>query len=176
MRFVVGVMLCFGVILGADFSLDDLKSIARDHISGEWIQEKRLLHFDNVIKSSGKFRIANKELLWEIQSPIQNEIKLNSDHLFIRQNNQWVIADRQYDKDIFLDIVNLNIENIKKNFDLSLSGSKQQWSIELLPKNLILKKIFQSIKISGDKYVKTMILHESNGDITTNSFHNVREN
>lgn len=176
MRFFIVLMFVFNAIFGASFDLDDLKNIARDNIGGEWIQDKQLLHFDNVIKSSGRFKIINKELFWEIQTPIQNEIKLNGKHLFVKQNNQWVIADKQYDKDIFLDIVNLNVKNIKNNFDLNLSGSKQQWTIELLPKNIILKKIFKSIKISGGKYVQTMILYESNGDITTNTFYNISEN
>ena len=173
MRILIGVLAWLSVAFGGAFSLDDLLHIERDRIGGEWIQNKQLIAFENTIKSSGKFKIIDKELFWESTSPIESEMKLNEKHMYIKQNNQWIIANRQYDKDIFLDIINLNFENIKKNFNLQLSGSSQQWSIELKPKSVILQKIFRSIFISGGRHVQMMVLTESNGDITTTTFHNV---
>ena len=67
-------------------------------------------------------------------------------------------------------IISLDESELRKEFDIKTSGSLKEWSIELIPKNLLFKQIFKSIKISGDKAVKKIELDEVSGDKTLNEF------
>lgn len=152
------------------FSIDDLRSIKKENINGDFTQSKKISGFSSEIKSSGSFSIANDEILWHTKKPIVSSVKITGDGVFILQNTQnWVKTSNHYDKSLFLNILNLDFEALKGNFDFKLNGDKSAWHLTLTPKGII-KNIFKRIEISGGEFVKSVVLIESNDDKTENRF------
>lgn len=152
------------------FSIDDLRSIKKENINGDFTQSKKISGFNSEIKSSGSFSIANDEILWHTKKPIVSSVKITGDGVFILQNTQnWVKTSNHYDKSLFLNILNLDFDALKGNFDFKLNGDKSAWHLTLTPKGII-KNIFKRIEISGGEFVKSVVLIESNDDKTENRF------
>lgn len=169
-------ILCLAILSLYGFKLEDLKDIKRDNIKGEFIQSKRVVGFSNEIKSSGEFSIKDNILLWQTKKPIENTIKITKDGIFTLRDSKWIETSQNYDKSLFLSVVNLDFEALENNFEIEISGSKDAWNLSLKPKGVILAKIFDYINISGGEYVKSIVLKEQSGDLTTNSFSNVKFN
>lgn len=171
--------IVFFVILCASlwaFDVKDLSDIKKDNIKGDFVQTKKITGFSKEIKSSGSFSIANNELLWHTKKPVVSSVKLTSEGIFTLQNPQnlqdsasWIKTSQSYDKSLFLNIMKLDFEALKNNFDFQITGNKNAWNLTLTPKGII-KHIFQNIKISGGEFVKNIVLIEANGDITENKF------
>ncbi len=157
------------------FSLNDLEKImVHDNINGSFKQEKIITGFPNPIISNGKFIIKNKELLWITEKPRASSIKINVDGIFsLSKDNQWVKIQGQYDKSIFLDIVNMNLKKINSIFEIELSGSAEKWIMNLIPKTHIAGKIFKKIIINGSRYVASIEIIEENSDKTKMIFSNI---
>lgn len=151
------------------FSVDDLRSIKKANIDGDFTQSKKISGFSSEIKSSGSFSITNDEILWHTKKPIVSSVKITGDGVFILQSQNWVKTSNHYDKSLFLNILNLDFDALKGNFDFKLKGDKSAWHLTLTPKGII-KNIFKRIEISGGEFVKSVVLIESNDDRTENRF------
>jgi len=149
---------CFGYELG------ELKNIVKtDGVSGNFTQTKSLAGFNKSIKSTGEFRLETLE-------PVTSKVFINKDGIFKNENGKLEKTTANFDEKLFLAIISLDENELRKEFDIKTSGSLKEWSIELSPKNLLFKQIFKSIKISGDKAVKKIELDEISGDKTLNEF------
>ena len=157
------------------FSVNELEKVmVNDNINGEFHQEKIISGFPNPILTSGQFSIKNKELLWITEKPRNSSIKINTDGIFsLSSNGVWSKIQGQYDKSMFLDIVNMNFKKINSIFDIDLLGSSNSWVMKLKPKTHIAGKIFKSIIIKGGVFVSSIEIVEKNGDKTIMKFLNV---
>ena len=63
---------------------------------------------------------------------------------------------------------------MEKQFDLALSGTEQQWTLQLTPKTAITRQIFTRIGISGDTVVRKIQLDEKQGDRTVMQFEQIQ--
>ncbi|CUU70516.1 hypothetical protein [Campylobacter hyointestinalis] len=54
-----------------------------------------------------------------------------------------------------------------------MSGDDQSWSIDLKPRNFI-SKIFENITISGDEFIRSMVLNETSKDVTRYEFFDIK--
>ena len=153
------------------FNLEYLQQIHSNSAKGEFIQNKHLKHFDQVLQSRGEFEIANGELIWSITSPIKQKSKITKDGIWIANaQNVWQKLEQNYDKELILSLLSFDFDSIKEQFDITLSGNKAQWQLNLKPKNIWLKKIFNQINISGKEHIEIMSFDEANGDKTINEF------
>lgn len=151
-------------------SLQDLSYLKEQKIAGKFTQIKKIQGFEKELVSSGEFRLENKTLFYHIQSPINQQLKMNEQGVFVLENGAWLKQSKDYDKSLFLDIIELDFEKLQKSFKITLKGDKNAWSVQLKPINLVLEKIFDKIEIYGSKRVEKVILIEKNGDITQNIF------
>ena len=70
-----------------------------------------------------------------------------------------------------------NSEVLQNNFDVDFSFSGSDWKAVLLPKDNMVKKILQSLSISGKAAsdyadLNTIVMSEANGDSITYNFTN----
>ena len=75
---------------------------------------------------------------------------------------------------LFLDLLGGNTQGLEKQFDLALSGTEQQWTLQLTPKTAITRQIFTRIGISGDTVVRKIQLDEKQGDRTVMQFEQIQ--
>lgn len=157
-------------------SFDELeKNMVSDNINGDFNQEKIITGFPNPIVSKGTFSIKNKELLWVTEKPRKSTIKINANGIFsLSESSKWNKIQGQYDKSMFLDIVNMDFNKISSFFNIKLSGTADKWVMILNPKTHIAGKIFKNITINGGKYVSLIEIVEENGDKTIMKFLNVK--
>ena len=156
-------------------TLDNLDNILiKNNIFGEFTQTKIIEGFPNPIISSGNFIIKDKILFWNTVKPRENNIKINESGIYSKKNdNSWNKIKSEYDKSLFLDIVNMNFSKIDNLFNIKITGDNKNWEILLKPKSSIVGKIFKEIKIYGNKYVNNIHIIEENGDLTRMDFKNV---
>ncbi len=150
------------------FDLKELeKSLHVEKIEGNFTQIKTIKNFPMPFTSSGEFKILHsKTLFWTTQKPIQNQIKIDQNGIFEKnEKNQW-IKTSQIDKGIFLDLLSLNEKKINEIFTSSLKGSKEAWELELEPKSFFLKKIFEKIKLQGSSHIKSFDINQTSGNLT----------
>ena len=53
---------------------------------------------------------------------------------------------------------------LQRDFELALQGDAQNWQLTLTPRALLLKQIFNSIRIDGGALVQRIVLDETQGD------------
>lgn len=182
------------------FSLEELQENIKQSLSGKtmqgkFTQEKQLKGFSNVIKSFGTFSLVakngevseEKTLFWEIYSPIKSTIKITPKGVFqkdpsdqSKQNQssqtKWIAINNN--QEMLLEILSIDFKALQKYFTFSFTQSGEVWQLALKPKNALIAKVFDSILLQGKtKYpslLEKVVLYESNGDITTNIFSNIK--
>ena len=104
----------------------------------------------------------------------KSSMKIKADGILrLSSNGAWSKIQGQYDKSMFLDIVNMNFKKVNSIFDIDLSGSAKNWIMNLKPKRNIAGKIFKNIIIKGGVFVSSIEIIEENGDKTIMKFFNV---
>ena len=69
-----------------------------------------------------------------------------------------------------------DISAIESQFSLNLTGTEENWTLQLMPSSLLMKQIFDSIKIRGGETVKEIELNEKQGDRTLIRFDQIEIN
>lgn len=155
------------------FDLNSLKHMIKTEVSGDFNQSKILKNFANPLLTNGKFELKNGIFVQETLNPINLKIKVSKDGIFEFNGKEFIKTNALFDKNLFLSILNIDINALKKDFEASLSGDEKAWILELTPKG-ILAKIFEKITIFGDSFIKALILIEKNGDTTKYEFFNLK--
>lgn len=142
-----------------------------------------------------------KTLFWEIHSPIKSTIKITPKGVFQQELNpqnqatqnqnlqnqspinkspsnqtKWIAINNN--QEMLLEILSVDFKALQKYFTFSFAQSSEVWQLVLKPKNALIAKVFDSILLQGKiKYpslLEKIVLYESNGDITTNIFSNIK--
>ena len=61
---------------------------------------------------------------------------------------------------------------LQKNFDFTLTGTSENWTLQLTPREDLLKKIFTRITLSGARHINTLRIEDRQNDTTTLDFTN----
>ncbi|MCU1718380.1 outer membrane lipoprotein carrier protein LolA [Pseudomonas sp. 5P_3.1_Bac2] len=155
------------------FDLDQLSAQLSQPtvIRGPLIQEKHLRALPKPLSSRGQFVLsAEHGLLWQLRSPLAQDYRIDRNGIFKRVANGWQqqpgqdIAAQQ--SRLFLAVLKGDHTGLAQDFDLKLSGNASQWQLQLTPKSLLLKQIFNGIGISGGALVEQIELDETQGDRT----------
>nr|WP_314876726.1 outer membrane lipoprotein carrier protein LolA [uncultured Pseudomonas sp.] len=165
--------LCLLSPLAQAFSLDDLQRqlSAPAVVKGPFIQEKHLRALPQPLLSKGQFVLAREHgLLWLLQTPLRQDYRIDANGIARRDPNGWqylpsVNANAQQNR-LFFAVLQGDSEGLKRDFDLQLTGSAGQWQLQLTPRSLLLKQIFNRIDISGGQFVERIQLSETQGDST----------
>ncbi|MFI8480447.1 outer membrane lipoprotein carrier protein LolA [Pseudomonas sp. NPDC078700] len=140
-------------------------------VRGPFIQEKHLKAMAQPLTSRGQFVLAaDKGLLWQLQSPIKQDYRINSAGIAKRTASGWQAqsgnnAAAQQSR-LFLALLRGDSSGLKSDFDLQLQGTKDDWALTLTPRALLLKQIFSRIEIHGAQLVQRIELFETQGDRT----------
>ncbi len=151
------------------------------NVQGAFTQQRYLKSLSKPMTTNGQFVLIPKRgLLWHMQKPFENRLRVRADGIMQWNGKSWVAANQSKMNGqsqqirLFLDLLGGNTQGLEKQFDLQLSGSQQKWTLRLNPKTALMKQIFNHIEISGDSVVRRIELNEKQGDRTVMQFNQIQ--
>jgi hypothetical protein len=155
------------------FDLQQLsEQLARpDVIHGSFIQEKHLRALPQPLTSKGTFVLAkNHGLLWLLKTPLQQDYRITTNGIARRDASGWQMlpgksAGAEQNR-LFLAVLQGDSSGLQRDFELSLAGNAQNWTLTLTPRSMLLKQVFNQINITGGELVHSIELLETQGDST----------
>ena len=159
-------------------SLDEIGSKFQDLNSHSvlFTQEKYLKDAELNLESSGKVISAkDKGILIRQSEPYQMELVVKKDSIteYSEGESHTIKAD---DNPAVHSLLNLLLklmhpdDELKKDFDYKLEGSKDSFILTLCPKDSNLKNFFEEIKLNGTRYIDKLVIKGAHGDVTTMKF------
>lgn len=152
-----------------------------DNVQGAFTQQRYLKSLSKPMTTQGRFVLIPKRgLLWHMQKPFDNRLRVRSDGIMQWNGKSWAAANpskmsgQAQQIRLFLDLLGGNAQGLEKQFTLKLSGTQQKWTLRLDPKTALMKQIFNHIDISGDTVVRRIELHEKQGDRTVMQFDQIQ--
>ncbi|MCG6573714.1 outer membrane lipoprotein carrier protein LolA [Pseudomonas sp. AF32] len=172
-RLFLWLWLCCLAPLAQAFDLQQLSDqLARPEvIHGQFIQEKHLRALSQPLTSKGLFVLAKQHgLLWLLQTPLQQDYRITAKGIARREGNTWQVLPNKSagaeQNRLFLAVLQGDSSGLQRDFELSLSGTPQQWKLTLTPRSVLLKQVFNQINIDGGELVQRIELLETQGDST----------
>ncbi|MGN6578942.1 MAG: LolA family protein [Bordetella sp.] len=156
------------------FSLDQLQTQLRAQpiVRGHFTQQKFLRSLAQPLTSRGDFTLAQgKGLLWKLTSPFEQDLRITPQGIAKRDaQGQWQALPQQMgagrETGIFLAVLAGDTHGLQENFDISLAGNAQAWTMTMKPSSALLSQIFEAIIIQGGALVQRIELRETQGDRT----------
>ena len=183
-RYLISLFLLIPIIASAEISFVELAQISAspEELEGEFRQVKYLQAVDAQLDSKGVFSYQRgKSIHWKLLEPIQNELVMTAAGLASRQADGEL---RRLDtgsnpaatmiSQIFFSVLTADWNNLSEHFELSGEIEGQQWQAVLVPVDPVVLQVFSSIEISGGKFLKKIVLHESRGNRTTIHLENLQ--
>jgi len=167
------LLLCCLAPLAQAFDLQQLSNqLARPEvIHGQFTQEKHLRALPQPLTSKGRFVLAKQHgLLWLLQTPLQQDYRITAQGIARREGSSWQMLPNKSagaeQNRLFLAVLQGDSSGLQRDFELSLSGTAQQWKLTLTPRSVLLKQVFNQINIDGGELVQRIELLETQGDST----------
>jgi len=170
------------------FTLEDLDKQLRETpvVRGEFVQKKYLRGLEEPLRATGTFALATGQgLLWNLKTPVTRSLRITPKGIayYVAQvegsseNARWVIDSTRGQQGrafrLFLSVLNGNVTELKRQFQLSLAGTEEEWLLTLTPHSALLKQIFSRIEVTGGAEVRGIELYETQGDISVIEFREV---
>lgn len=169
----LGLFLTAAAQLALAFDLDQLsEQLGKPKVvRGSFIQEKHLRALPQPLTSRGTFVLAKDYgLLWLLERPLQQDYRIDEQGIARRAEHGWQFVAQQsataQQNRLFLAVLKGDSSGLRQDFDLSLSGSADNWQLDLTPRSVLLKQVFRAIVISGGALVQRIELQETQGDST----------
>ena len=167
--------------LAQAFDLDQLSAQLSEPqvVRGDFVQEKHLRALPQPLSSRGQFVLSRDYgLLWLLQKPLQQDYRIDAKGIARRTAQGWQAVAQQsataQQNRLFLAVLKGDSSGLREDFELTLSGSAEAWSLRLIPRSLLLKQVFTQITINGGTLVQRIELQEVQGDSTVLKLENNR--
>lgn len=142
-----------------------------DVVRGPFTQQKFLRALPQPLTSQGRFVLAKAHgLLWQLERPLRQDYRIDGQGIARRDSSGWQALPGSHagaeQNRLFFAVLQGDGSALQRDFEPSLSGDSQAWSLKLTPRSALLKQIFQRIEIQGGAYVQRVELFETQGDRT----------
>ena len=189
--YAVGITtLLTGSLLASTLSLADtaqdtqliFKQLAQHStVRAEFVQQKQLPSINKTFQSRGSLTFSKSAgVLWRIKAPVHADLIMTPVKLVQkteRTQSQIAVDKSPYGgvANVFLQLMSGDQKTLDKNFTVqSVTVNRQvqpaSWTIRLVPKSTMLKKLFNSVDASGDQYVQRMSINEKGNSNTVIQF------
>ncbi|MEZ2574886.1 outer membrane lipoprotein carrier protein LolA [Buttiauxella ferragutiae] len=166
-------------------TLDDVQRsfASQPVVRAKFQQERQISGMAQPLHSSGEVLIAkSKGLWWQQQHPFPMTLVLDDSHMAQKmgtQPPQIITADSNPQMFQFNHLLRALFQADRKVLDENFSSvftdqGKGQWQLVLTPTTTPLDKLFSTITLQGDKYLKRIALNDLQGDFTEIIFSNHR--
>lgn len=149
-------------------------------VRGEFEQHKTLKAFRNPLVSRGTFLVArDRGVVWNTREPFASSLVVTRDRLLSRQADGTVAGSVSAREEPGLRAINemlfalmaADLQVLAQRFRVEgeLLGA-DRWRLVLLPRDATLAQWVTRIEIEGDRFVRTVRLHEGQGDLSVIRF------
>ena len=146
--------------------------LSHDIVQGEYIQNKVLRKINHTISSRGTFVIeAGHGILFNVKEPFASDIVVGWDRLVQRMPDGTVSIMDGSENAIFRQMADIvssvfmnDLQQLKKNFDVSVEKKDGSYVISLIPFDSLLHGAIPLIVIGVSDAVDSVLLHEGNGN------------
>ena len=166
-----GLLASTRSIAQAAFDLQELRAQLQKHpvSRGVFVQEKHLRGLERPLASEGRYVLAQGQgLLWSLRTPFQQDYRITAAGIARRDGETWTAVSAQsagaQQNRLLLALLNGDDQALAEQFDLQPAGSLADWQLRLLPRSLLLRQIFDEIRVSGGAAVSRVELIEAQGD------------
>jgi outer membrane lipoprotein-sorting protein len=149
-------------------------------IESDFVQKKVMSVLSESAVSKGHFIFKKpNRIRWEYIDPYQYLIIINNDKIFIKNDKKENEYDLKTSKAfqkvnrIMSGLLQGDVQNIKKDFNVDYFENDNQYLVNLTPKSFLMKSFFQNIEIYFDKkdsQVSQIRINEPSGDYTDIEF------
>lgn len=154
-------------------------------LRGRFEQEKHLPGFRNPLRSQGRFLLLrDRGVAWDTEAPFASSTVLTRAKLVasLPDGSTRVLLDAAESpamaavNALLLALVAGDLDALAPQFDIAvLPRADAGWSLRLLPREAALKRVFESIELDGDHYVREVRIAETAGDRATIRFLDLAE-
>lgn len=166
--------LCTSLTARADDLQDILQALAaKPLVRAEFRQEKTLPALKKPLHSEGQLVFAGKEgVLLFIRKPVQAQLVITPDILL--QKTARTQARLRLDQSpygavagIFSQLMSGDASKLKKTFRVeALEKKGTAWTLSLRPRDNRLQKLFATLRIRGDDYLRELHISDTSGGET----------
>ena len=180
-RCFVSLLLLLSANCFAAVSFDQLKQITTTtgDLRGNFTQDKYLNALDATLTSTGTFSYQRKvSVRWQTLEPIESEFLMTPTEMVSRQDDQELFRMKSGDNPvvailnkIFFSVLTAEWENLAQYFQIiDAAIEKEYWQVELIPLDNTILQVVDRVELKGDRFMRTIILHEKEGNRTTIHF------
>ncbi|MCX7208121.1 MAG: outer membrane lipoprotein carrier protein LolA [Proteobacteria bacterium] len=159
----------------ADLAASVKERLAQPEIlRGDFEQNKQVSGFKKPLISRGDFLAArDMGVLWRTKTPFASVLKLSRDEIVAKQ--EGAVAFRlsaskepsvRMINGLLFSLMNGDVSSLSELFKIEGSINGKSWQLTLTPKQAALGKIMRKIELSGDQFVRRILLDEANNDQT----------
>ncbi|MGC0151706.1 outer membrane lipoprotein carrier protein LolA [Chromobacterium vaccinii] len=147
-------------------------------LRGAFEQSKQVNGFAKPLRSRGVFLVSrDKGVLWDTQKPFASRLRLTRGEIVATQNGavsfQLSAAKEptvRMINELMFSLLGGNLQALDNYFAIAGGQDGKAWRLTLTPKQAALGKVMRRIELSGDQYVRAIVIDESNGDSTRIAF------
>ena len=172
---------CLSVSVTQALELQELTALleSKKNITCDYKQVKTFQGQE--LESSGKFYLVNKTTIKFSQiEPFAMDTVLNSEKLVqIIDGNETAIT-KENNPEVF-EVINLVMQvfslqqDLENHFAVKLTGTLDNWTLYLEPKDEVLKKVFKTILLKGSNNIQSITITDNNQDLTYLEFSNFKQ-
>ena len=147
--------------------------LAKPFVKAEFEKVRKLKILSKPFITTGKILFdPEKGLVWQSLKPIEDTLLIGFDGVsqLKEDKSEPVKIENPVVKsasEVFITILSLDLEKIKKIFDIKEETANSQGKLyKLTPKDETLKKVIKSIEMSGKERVERIYIEEHSGDST----------
>ncbi|MDD5580846.1 MAG: outer membrane lipoprotein carrier protein LolA [Methylobacter sp.] len=156
-------------LASADLLAEITSRLAKTPIThGNFQQEKRLKVLRKPLISTGVFTYHQSQgVIWKTLTPVPSMLVVSDSRLLTAQGEQAVPA--AFAK-VFKAMLGGDLNRLTEDFSITGSDQKPSWQLQLKPKDELLKKIINTILLTGDNELRLLEIHEAGGNLTRIKF------
>lgn len=151
-------------------------------VQGQFVQQRFMKSLTKPMQTQGQFALKKQTgLFWHIQKPLDLQLRVRPQGIAQWDNKAqtWRNSSQSGQTTqvkLFMAVLGGDMRELEKQFNISVSGHAQKWTMQLSPKTAVMKQVFQNITIQGGQLVQQVELREKQGDRTVMTFSQTQVN
>lgn len=164
--------------------LDDVKGRLADApvLRGQFEQQKTVAGFKKPLLSSGDFLLwRDHGVLWQTRKPFASTLSITRNGLSAQSGNTGYRLSSSQEpamravNEMLLALLGGDLVVLQRQFKVTAQLTERGWSLQLTPLDAALGQVLRQVELSGDRYVRQVLLEESSGDHSRIRFEQLAE-